>query len=110
MIETPRDGVASCEQCRQKDVRQKDVRFGIAAALFFCRPSFCRLNEFAELKTKTTELLALDSRIFPSGTVVTRVPQADGRFDDDRDPRRNQSIVSIEIHPPRASLPIWLRA
>ena len=53
MIETPRDGVASCEQCRQKDVRQKDVRqkdvrqkdvrqkdvrFGIAAALFFIGP------------------------------------------------------------------------
>ena len=67
MIETPRDGVASCEQCRQKDVRQKDVKFGIAAALSFCRTSFCRVNEFAELKIKTTESLAVDSRIFPSG-------------------------------------------
>ncbi len=99
MIETPRDGVESCEQCRQKDVRQKDVKFGIAAALFFCRTSFCRINHFAELKIKTTELLAVDSRIFPSVTVIASMSQADGRVDHDRDPHRNQSTVSIEVHP-----------
>lgn len=70
MIETARDGVASCEQCRQKDVRQKDVKFGIAAALFFCRTTFCRLYD-ADL---AAGLRVLVPGLPPWNALPTRLP------------------------------------
>ncbi len=56
MMDKLRLGFEFCKQSRQKDLRQKDLKCRIAAAaVFFCRTSFCQLNESVERKIKSQE-------------------------------------------------------